>query len=333
MRFFSNEAKDESDEKETTGTSVPQQRAGSPWQHPEPGTAAATPAGTDPDRTVAFADGTPRTEPVQVNPAPDKDGVDLALEDRDDPHATQPLRTGAGEPRHAADKDGIPDGPSDTTGSRDHDRDLDHDLDLDKTGSRDHDLDKTGSRDHDLDKSDTRDLDLDKSSSVDLDKSDSRDFDKSGSRDFDKSDSVDSFDNAADQPGDFSETSSKSDISDLSDKEGDLDRPDAKADEPLIPAAPATPASESTISGPAPFFPSSDTQPLRDRWRDVQLRFVDDPKGATSDASGLVDEAVDKLAKALRDHRGSFAKGTDDTEALRVEFRSYRDILDRLLGL
>lgn len=86
-------------------------------------------------------------------------------------------------------------------------------------------------------------------------------------------------------------------------------------------------------AGPAPFFPAADTDALRERWRDVQLRFVDDPKGATAEAAGLVDEAVDKLTAALRDQRGSLAKGTDDTEALRVELRSYRDILDRLLGL
>jgi hypothetical protein len=107
----------------------------------------------------------------------------------------------------------------------------------------------------------------------------------------------------------------------------------AGEDEPR-PAEKLTPESEAvTPSGPSPFFPAGDTQPLRDRWRDVQLRFVDDPKGATAEAASLVDEAVDKLSQALRDHRGSFAKGTDDTEALRVELRGYRDILDRLLGL
>ncbi|BBH66406.1 hypothetical protein ACTI_30910 [Actinoplanes sp. OR16] len=95
----------------------------------------------------------------------------------------------------------------------------------------------------------------------------------------------------------------------------------------------ATPVAATGISGPAPFFPTAETQTLKERWRDVQLRFVDDPKGATGEAAQLVDEAVDKLTTALRDQRGSLAKGTEDTEALRVELRAYRDILDRLLGL
>ncbi|GGN37328.1 hypothetical protein FHR83_006427 [Actinoplanes campanulatus] len=93
------------------------------------------------------------------------------------------------------------------------------------------------------------------------------------------------------------------------------------------------PAAEKPLSGPVALFPGGDVESLRERWRDIQLRFVDDPKAATGEAAGLVDEAVDKLAKALRDHRGSLSTGTDETEALRVELRSYRDILDRLLGL
>ena len=120
-------------------------------------------------------------------------------------------------------------------------------------------------------------------------------------------------------------------------------------DDPVIAGAPAPAATTSPSpsqatasvsatdkdqpSGPSPFFPTSDVTALRERWRDVQLRFVDDPKGATAEAAGLVDEAVDKLTEALRQQRGGLAKGSDDTEALRVELRSYRDILDRLLGL
>jgi hypothetical protein len=104
---------------------------------------------------------------------------------------------------------------------------------------------------------------------------------------------------------------------------------DTEPEPVTTPVAATTPAE----TGALQFFPAADTQPLRDRWRDVQLRFVDDPKGATAEASGLVDEAVDKLSEALREHRGSYAKGTDDTEALRVELRGYRDILDRLLGI
>ncbi|GIE87956.1 hypothetical protein [Actinoplanes regularis] len=88
-----------------------------------------------------------------------------------------------------------------------------------------------------------------------------------------------------------------------------------------------------TAGGPAAFFPEAESQPLRDRWREVQLRFVDDPKTSTAEAAALVDETIEKLTASLRQHRGSLAVGGDDTEALRVELRAYRDILDRLLGL
>ena len=47
-------------------------------------------------------------------------------------------------------------------------------------------------------------------------------------------------------------------------------------------------------------FGSDDAQAFRDRWRDVQLRFVDSPKEATTEAARLVDEAVDKLTASLR---------------------------------
>jgi len=78
-----------------------------------------------------------------------------------------------------------------------------------------------------------------------------------------------------------------------------------------------------------------DAGSFRERWRDVQLRFVDSPKEATSEAAGLVDEVVDKLASSLKAQRASLAGdgSADDTEKLRVELRSYRDFLNRLLDL
>jgi hypothetical protein len=87
-----------------------------------------------------------------------------------------------------------------------------------------------------------------------------------------------------------------------------------------------------------PLFADSDAHSFRDRWRDVQLRFVDDPRGAADDAATLIDEAVDTLANSLRSQKdqlaGATATGSDhDTEQLRVRVRSYRDFLDRLLDL
>jgi hypothetical protein len=78
-------------------------------------------------------------------------------------------------------------------------------------------------------------------------------------------------------------------------------------------------------------------QSFRDRWRDVQLRFVDDPQGAARDAQSLVDDAVQSLTTALTGQRDQLGEWTStdgaDTEQFRVAVRQYRDFLDRLLGL
>ncbi|GIF68932.1 hypothetical protein Ais01nite_69670 [Asanoa ishikariensis] len=76
-------------------------------------------------------------------------------------------------------------------------------------------------------------------------------------------------------------------------------------------------------------------QGFRDRWREVQLRFVDDPRGAAAEAQGLAEEAADALVAALdslrNDLGGWEASEAADTEHLRVVVRRYRDFLDRML--
>ncbi|MEV4536024.1 hypothetical protein AB0J82_19595 [Asanoa sp. NPDC049518] len=76
-------------------------------------------------------------------------------------------------------------------------------------------------------------------------------------------------------------------------------------------------------------------QGFRDRWREVQLRFVDDPRGAAGEAQGLAEEAADALVAALDSMRNDLggweATEGGDTEHLRVVVRRYRDFLDRVL--
>ncbi|MCW3844880.1 hypothetical protein ONA70_32875 [Micromonospora yasonensis] len=86
----------------------------------------------------------------------------------------------------------------------------------------------------------------------------------------------------------------------------------------------------------ATLFPAETAQGFRDRWRDVQLRFVDDPKAAVGEAQSLVDEAMEALSTALREQKSKLGgwqeSGSADTEQLRVAVRGYRDFLDRVLG-
>jgi hypothetical protein len=61
-----------------------------------------------------------------------------------------------------------------------------------------------------------------------------------------------------------------------------------------------------------------------DRWRDLQLTFVDDPAAA-------VREAADLLEQAIADLRQQY-EGSDSTEDLRTAFRRYRDVYRSLTG-
>ncbi|MBL6277426.1 hypothetical protein JMF97_14800 [Micromonospora fiedleri] len=95
-------------------------------------------------------------------------------------------------------------------------------------------------------------------------------------------------------------------------------------------------SSAAVPAGAATLFDDTTAQGFRDRWRDVQLRFVDDPRAAAGEAQTLVDEAMQALSTALTQHKeklGSWQEaGATDTEQLRVAVREYRDFLDRVLG-
>lgn len=78
-------------------------------------------------------------------------------------------------------------------------------------------------------------------------------------------------------------------------------------------------------------------QRYRAQWQQLQLRFVDDPRGATGEAAQLLDDAVHSLTTTLADQKQTLdgwqsAQG-EDTEVLRTALTRYRDFLDRLLGL
>jgi hypothetical protein len=76
---------------------------------------------------------------------------------------------------------------------------------------------------------------------------------------------------------------------------------------------------------------------LRDRWRDAQLWFVDDPRRAADEAKRVVADAVDRLTAAVGSRREDLDRWPggdgDETERLRLAVRAYREFLDRLLAL
>jgi hypothetical protein len=125
-------------------------------------------------------------------------------------------------------------------------------------------------------------------------------------------------------------------------------------DAPLVPAptghaeSPDVTRAGETLPGDLPeepglaLFDSETTQRFRDRWHELQLRFVDDPHFAEGQAVALVDEvvtalrdAVDRQRAALHDRQANQAADahTGDTERMRVAVRRYRDFLDHLLDV
>jgi hypothetical protein len=81
---------------------------------------------------------------------------------------------------------------------------------------------------------------------------------------------------------------------------------------------------------------SEDTaQQFRDRWRDAQLRFVDDPRQVAEDARTLINELVEALTGSLANHREQLNswRNDGDTEQYRVVVQRYRVFFDRLLTL
>ena len=68
------------------------------------------------------------------------------------------------------------------------------------------------------------------------------------------------------------------------------------------------------------------------RWQELQLRFVDDPRGVVIEARSLVAEAVQSLTAALSDRQrdlDGLASSNGDTEQLRTALQRYRDFFDR----
>jgi len=81
----------------------------------------------------------------------------------------------------------------------------------------------------------------------------------------------------------------------------------------------------------------STVEDLRARWRELQLNFVDDPRGSVDNARVLAGEVVDALTIVVTQRRDGLdswrSAGASDTEELRVVLRRYREFLDRVLGM
>lgn len=87
-----------------------------------------------------------------------------------------------------------------------------------------------------------------------------------------------------------------------------------------------------------PLFDPERSDRLRGQWRDLQARFVDDPREAVEQADGLVAETLRDLARSFDGARSGleaqWTRGDDvSTEELRLTLQRYRSFFERLLDV
>jgi hypothetical protein len=84
-------------------------------------------------------------------------------------------------------------------------------------------------------------------------------------------------------------------------------------------------------------LPADRTSGYRERWEEIQSRFVDDPRSSVEQADKLVIEVVQDLQTTFGSERSAledqWQRGDDiQTEDLRVALQRYRTFFDRLLA-
>jgi hypothetical protein len=85
-----------------------------------------------------------------------------------------------------------------------------------------------------------------------------------------------------------------------------------------------------------PLFAEGVEGDFRNRWRDIQTGFVDEPRSAVDHADQLVAELMQRLAQSFSEQRKNLEKQSEasekvSTEELRVAFTRYRTFFERLL--
>jgi hypothetical protein len=98
------------------------------------------------------------------------------------------------------------------------------------------------------------------------------------------------------------------------------------------PAAGAGPADGGEL-----LLPAQRREELRRAWLEIQSSFIDEPPEAVRKADGLVKELLHSVAERFESARGQLegewqhGEGVN-TESLRLAFRRYRVLFDRLLS-
>ena len=126
------------------------------------------------------------------------------------------------------------------------------------------------------------------------------------------------------------------DLRDPVDDAGEPATADPVAAEPAAATATTTDtAGTSAVDDAAPLLP--DGEGFQSRWEEIQVRFVDEPRGAVEDADALVATVMQRLAEGFAQERerleAQWGRGEDiSTEDLRIALQRYRSFFQRLLS-
>ncbi len=102
-------------------------------------------------------------------------------------------------------------------------------------------------------------------------------------------------------------------------------------------AQPTTGAEASASDAGGSLLPAEMDARFQQRWKEIQTRFVDEPRGAVEDADSLVANLMQQLAEGFAKERerleAQWGRGEDiSTEDLRVALQRYRSFFQRLLS-
>ncbi|MET8153392.1 hypothetical protein ACIBSW_31515 [Actinoplanes sp. NPDC049668] len=349
MRFFSNDAREADDELahderpdrvQSDPVAVPNQRPPSPWSNtPSTGDAAADDEPRDPAADAVDEDDTTRAEErtTAVGVASPPENRWGTVTTADTPYAGSPAATETAETRlddedrvdahdHGGPADDV-DVPLDEPAKGDASEE-DEDAEEARARSGEGDSDKAESDDDEDEEKAEKDVDGTEAVSEPTDEAeaDASADDETRAADADEPTDEDRVD-APEAVVPVTDAPLAADDTPATDEPAAADTAVAAVPVPVGAAATAAVAKAETIFG------ADDARSFQERWREVQLHFVDSPKDAAAEATTLIDEAVDKLTAGLKAQRDDLIDDTEDTERLRLQLRGYRDILNRILSL
>jgi hypothetical protein len=88
----------------------------------------------------------------------------------------------------------------------------------------------------------------------------------------------------------------------------------------------------------SPLFSNDEEKDFRNRWKDIQTGFVDEPHQSVEQADELIAKLLQRLAESFSEQRSHLEQQWEksdsaSTEDLRLALRRYRSFFDRLLSI